>query len=48
MLDYASFHNTSKSKKVIELLGFERVFLPTYSPDLSSIEKFLGYYETMH
>lgn len=40
ILDNASFHKSSESKRLIEAAGCKLLFLPPYSPDLNPIEKF--------
>jgi transposase len=40
VLDNASFHNTKKTKEIVEQYGYKILFLPPYSPDLNPIEKF--------
>lgn len=40
ILDNASFHKSKTSIEMIEKAGCEVLFLPPYSPDLNSIEKF--------
>lgn len=40
ILDNASFHKSSESKRLIEAAGCKILFLPPYSPDLNPIEKF--------
>jgi transposase len=39
VMDNASFHKSSKTRKLIESAGCKLVFLPPYSPDLNPIEK---------
>jgi len=39
-MDNASFHKSQKTKEAIESAGCKVIFLPSYSPDLSPIEKF--------
>ena len=36
----ASFHNSQKTKELIESAGCKLIFLPPYLPDLNPIEKF--------
>jgi len=38
VLDNASFHKASSTKKIVSDAGCELLFLPTYSPDLNPIE----------
>ena len=40
VLDNASFHNTKKTKEIIENHGHKILFLPPYSPDLNPINFF--------
>lgn len=40
ILDNASFHKSVESQKLIEAAGCKILFLPPYSPDLNSIEKY--------
>jgi len=40
VMDNASFHKSPKTKKLIESVGCQVIFLPPYSPDLNPIEKF--------
>jgi len=40
ILDNASFHKSIKTIEIIERVGCRVIFLPPYSPDLNSIEKF--------
>jgi transposase len=40
ILDNASFHKSERTKELIESVGCKLLFLPAYSPDLNSIEKF--------
>ena len=39
ILDNASFHKSTESKKLVEDAGCKILFLPLYSPDLNPIEK---------
>ena len=39
-MDNASFHQSVKTKELIESVGCKIIFLPPYSPDLNPIEKF--------
>ncbi len=39
-MDNGSFHKSQKTKKLIESVGCEVIFLPPYSPNLNPIEKF--------
>ena len=43
IMDNATFHKSTKAKKLIEQAGCELLFLPPYSPDLNPIEKFWAY-----
>ena len=38
-MDNASFHKSPKTRKLIESVGCELLFQPTYSPDLNPIEQ---------
>ena len=38
VLDNASFHNSRKTRALVEIFGCELLFLPPYSPDLNPIE----------
>jgi len=38
IMDNASFHKSTKTKQLIETKGCKLLYLPTYSPDLNSIE----------
>ena len=40
ILDNASFHKSTATRKLVESYGCEIVFLPPYSPDLNLIEKY--------
>jgi len=40
ILDNASFHKSSETKKIVKDIGCSILFLPPYSPDLNPIEKF--------
>ena len=40
VMDNLNLHTTDEVRKAIEDTGAKLVFLPTYSPDLSSIEMF--------
>lgn len=40
VMDNAAFHQSEKTKEMIEEAGCELIFLPTYSPDLDPIEKY--------
>ena len=40
VMDNASFHESQKTRELIESLGCTVAFLPTYSPDYNPIEKF--------
>lgn len=40
ILDNASFHKDPELSDIAKKHGVEVIFLPAYSPDLSSIEKF--------
>lgn len=40
IMDNASFHKSSETKKLIESVGCRLIYLPPYSPDLNPIEKF--------
>ena len=40
ILDNASFHKSSATRKLVESYGCSIVFLPPYSPDLNPIEKY--------
>lgn len=40
ILDNASFHKSTESKKLVEAAGCKLMFLPPYSPDLNPIEKY--------
>ncbi len=40
VMDNINFHKTSKVKELIESRGASILFLPTYSPDLNSIEHY--------
>ena len=40
IMDNAAFHQSQKTKDLIESVGCSVVFLPPYSPDLNPIEKF--------
>lgn len=40
VMDNINFHKTSKVKELIESVGCEILFLPTYSPDLNKIEHY--------
>ncbi|WP_162147078.1 transposase [Holospora obtusa] len=39
-MDNAAFHRSQRTKKLIESVGCQLIFLPSYSPDLNPIEKF--------
>jgi transposase len=39
-MDNASFHRKSKLQNIAEFYGFKILWLPPYSPDKNSIEKF--------
>jgi transposase len=39
ILDNASFHNSIKTRELIESAGCKVLYLPPYSPDLNPIEK---------
>ncbi|ETZ07233.1 integrase core domain protein [Holospora obtusa F1] len=43
--DNASFHNSQRTKELLESAGCKVVFLPPYSPDLNIIEKFWAHME---
>ena len=38
IIDNASFHKSSKTRKLIEDKGCHLLYLPTYSPDLNPVE----------
>ncbi len=40
ILDNASFHKSERTKKLIESAKCKLFFLPPYSPELNTIEKF--------
>ena len=40
IMDNAAFHQSQKTKELIESVGCKLIFLPPYSPDLNPIEKF--------
>ncbi|MGL9725909.1 MAG: transposase [Wolbachia sp.] len=40
VLDNASFHNSVRTKELIENVGCKILFLPIYSTDLNPIENF--------
>ena len=40
VMDNASFHQSEKTKSLIESASCTLIFLPPYSPDLNPIEKF--------
>ncbi|WP_021827947.1 transposase [Holospora obtusa] len=41
-MDNAAFHRSQKTKKLIESVSCQLIFLPTYALDLNPIEKFLA------
>lgn len=40
VMDNAAFHKSDKVKDLIESVGCELIFLPSYSPDFNPIEKY--------
>ena len=42
IMDNATFHKGEQTKKLIESVGCQLVYLPAYSPDLNPIEKYWG------
>ena len=40
IMDNAAFHESPKTRKLIESVGCKLIFLPPYSPDLNPIEKY--------
>ncbi len=42
IMDDAAFHKSQQTESIINHPGCKLVFLPPYSPDLNSIEKFLA------
>jgi transposase len=40
VMDHTSFHKSKKTKALIESASCQLIFLPPYSPDLNSLEKF--------
>ena len=45
ILDNASFHKSQIAKKLIEKVGCQILFLPSYSPDLNPIEKYWSWFK---
>ncbi|ETZ07617.1 hypothetical protein P618_200179 [Holospora obtusa F1] len=40
IMNNAVFHQSQRTKELIESVGCQLIFLPLYSPDLNPIEKF--------